>query len=50
VGFRLQEAVRLLGWRVTWVGPWWIARPRYLVLVRDLAAPLPEPDRRPDLR
>jgi hypothetical protein len=35
---------------VIWVGPWWIVRPRYLVLVRDLAAPLPEPDRRPDLR
>jgi hypothetical protein len=42
--------MRLLGWRIAWVGSSWIVRPRYLVLVRDLAAPLPEPSRRSDLR
>jgi hypothetical protein len=32
----------MMGWRLAWVGPLWLVRPRYVVLVRDLATPLEE--------
>jgi GNAT superfamily N-acetyltransferase len=50
VAFRALEAIRLLRWRTGWVAPGWVARPRYLVLARDLRPPLPEPPPRPELR
>jgi hypothetical protein len=40
----------LLGWRLAWVGPLWVVRQRYLVLVRDLTGPLPAAPARPDVR
>jgi hypothetical protein len=47
---RLRAAAEILGWRLAWVGPLWVLRPRYLVLLRDLTAPVPPAPPRADLR
>jgi hypothetical protein len=42
--FRLADASRILGIKkLLWVGLLWLARPEYIVLVRDLQEPVPEP-------
>ena len=38
---RVQGLWRVLGWRLPWTAVLWLLRPKYLVLVRDLALPLP---------
>lgn len=40
---RFLEAKRILGWRIAWVAPLWLVQHRYLVLVRDLGAPMASP-------